>query len=50
MAVLRMLEEKVAKPGETPPYPNMRMIFDECGARKVLVIKVSSDRLSHSSR
>jgi hypothetical protein len=47
---LECWKRKVAKPGETPPYPNMRMIFDECGAQKVLVIKVSSDRLSHSSR
>jgi hypothetical protein len=40
----------VAKPGETPPFPNMRMICDECGAEKVLVIKVSSDILSHCLR
>lgn len=40
----------VAKPGEAPPFPRMRMICEECGAEKVPVTKVSSDMLSHSSR
>jgi hypothetical protein len=30
----------VAKPGETPPFPTLRMICDECGAQKVLVTPV----------
>ena len=40
----------VAKVGETPPFPTMRMICDECGAQKVLVTPVRADILSHSSR
>jgi hypothetical protein len=40
----------VAKPGETPPFPTLRTICDECGAQKVLCTKVSSEKLSHSSR
>ena len=39
----------VAKPGEKPPFPSLRLICDECGA-KGLVIKVSAHMLSHSSR
>jgi DNA-directed RNA polymerase subunit RPC12/RpoP len=30
----------VAKPGETPPFPTLRMICDECGGQKVLVTPV----------
>ena len=26
----------VAKPGETPPFPSKRMIFDECGEGRFL--------------
>jgi hypothetical protein len=33
----------VAKPGETPPFPTLRMICDECGAQKVLVTPVRTD-------
>ena len=40
----------VAKPGEKPPFPTLRMICDECGAQKVLVTPVRTDMLSHSSR
>jgi hypothetical protein len=40
----------VAKPGETPPFPSVRMICDECGAQKVLVTQVSTSTLTHSSR
>ena len=40
----------VANPGETPPFPSMRMICDECGAQKVLVTNVKTDTLSHASR
>jgi DNA-directed RNA polymerase subunit RPC12/RpoP len=40
----------VAKPDETPPIPNLRMICDECGAQKVLCTKVSTEKMSDSSR
>jgi len=34
----------IAKPGqETPPFPTLRMICDECGAQKVLVTPVKMD-------
>jgi hypothetical protein len=33
----------VAKPGETPPVPTLRMICDECGVQKVLVTNVRTD-------
>jgi hypothetical protein len=33
----------VAKPGETPPFPTLRMICDECGSQKVLVTNVRTD-------
>lgn len=47
---LECWKRMVAKPGEIPPFPSMRMICDECGAQKVLVIKVNSSKLGHSSR
>ena len=40
----------VAKPGEAPSFPTLRMICDECGGQKVLVTNVRADMLSQSSR
>jgi len=40
----------LAKPGEPPPFPTLRMICDECGAQKVLVTHVRADMLSQSSQ
>ena len=40
----------VAKPGEPPPFPTLRMICDECGAQKVLVTSVSAVMLNQSSQ
>ena len=34
---LECWKRMVAKPGQAPPFPSMRMICDECGAQKVLV-------------
>ena len=39
----------MAKPGEKPPFPSMRLICDECGA-KGLVTNVKTDMLTQSSR
>ncbi len=39
---LECWNRRVAKPGEIPPFPSVRLICDECGARKVLVVKVNS--------
>jgi len=39
----------IAKPGEKPPFPTIRLICDECG-KTDRVTKVTSDVLSHSSR
>ncbi len=47
---LECWKRMVAKPGESPPFPSMRMICDECGAEKVLVIKVNASKLGHSLR
>lgn len=47
---LECWKRMVAKPGESPPFPSMRMICDECGAEKVLVIKVNANKLGHSLR
>jgi DNA-directed RNA polymerase subunit RPC12/RpoP len=35
---LECWKKLVAKPGERPPVPTVRLICDECGAQKVLVI------------
>jgi hypothetical protein len=47
---LECWKKLVAKPGDTPPFPSMRMICDECGARKVLVTNVRAEILYHSSK
>ena len=47
---LECWKKLVAKPGDTPPFPSMRMICDECGAQKVLVTNVRADILYHSSK
>ena len=47
---LECWKRMIAKPGENPPFPSMRMICDECGAAKVLVIKVNASKLGHSLR
>jgi DNA-directed RNA polymerase subunit RPC12/RpoP len=47
---LECWKRMVAKPGEPPPFPTMRMICEECGALKVLVTHVSTDMLSPSTR
>ena len=46
---LECWKKLVAKPGDTPPFPSMRMICDECGARKV-VTNVRADTLYHSAK
>jgi DNA-directed RNA polymerase subunit RPC12/RpoP len=47
---LECWKKLVAAPGESPPFPSMRMICEECGAKKVLVTNVKTDQLIHSSR
>lgn len=47
---LECWKKLVAKPGDTPPFPSMRMICDECGAPKVLVTNVRAEILYHSSK